>query len=357
MPRHTLPQSVASLKTMEVFLTKTTEEQIWDNLEKQMVGLEEKIEEYYDTLNDLTKIYIYTNPYDKYSIQDWRNQKPKLKYKYDKMRWLSENGEQYLAEYLRIIDIKHDIRKCNRAFPEWEEKLNQIIFYMDKYTPNTEELLYYETEKYQEAKKRYEEADAEYIKEHKKIFDHREFHITREKFKINDFSRNVICCGVEPEYWTTCKWCVEDERRLKDIKEAEVEQDRIIQEDMKRYEAEQQKKRAEKNKDIEYHICECCEYKTSNPDIYDRHLDSKEHKIKQNHTDWFCKCCNTQSRSKNEHEFHLKSSKHQKNMNGDLRGKPDIFRCECCSYDTPRKDLYNRHLLSKSHIKLANSSE
>lgn len=357
MPRHTLPHLASKMRTMEVLITQTTEETIWKHLEKQMVGLEDKIEEFRKHLNDLTDMYFHTNPYDKYTKQDWREGRPKMKHKLDRMYWLTMNGEEYAKDYFDMLNVISDIRICSRAFPEWSERLSDIMEVIEFVRFDTDELVAYESIKYKEAQKRYEESDTEYIQERKEIFNHREFHITREKFLMDDFSRNVMYRGVEPEYWTTCKWCIEYEQRLKDIKEAEAEQERLIQEDNKRYEAELKKKQAEKIENTEWFICECCDYRTSNPDAYDRHLDKKEHKVKQNHADWFCKCCNIQSRSKNEHEFHLKSNKHQKNA-GLLKEEEieiKMFRCECCDYETPRKDYYKLHLSSKKHIK--NSSE
>jgi hypothetical protein len=342
------------MRTIQVTLTQTTEEMIWTHIEKQMVNLESTIEMFRRDLNALTDEYFHTNPYDKYTVRDWRNNRPTQKYKLNRLRWLEDNGEEYAKEYFGMLDIINDIRICHRAFPEWNDRLCDIMQVIDFTKFDTDELVAYESIKYYQSKEKYEKEDAEFIKERRSLSDHREVHISREKFKTDEYSRNILCYGKEPAYWTTCKWCIQYEQQQKDIKDCEAEQDRIIQEEMKRYEEEQRKKQKE-IVETEKYECKCCDYKTRNGDAYDRHMDSKEHKVKQNHADWFCKCCSTQSRSKNEHEFHLKSAKHQKNVNGELESEIKMFRCECCDYDTPRKDYYKLHLTSKKHAK--NSSE
>lgn len=352
MPRSTLPVITTKMRTIEVILTKTTEEAIWTHLEKQIVGLESTIEMFSRDLNALTDKYFHLNPFDKYSVQDWRDGRPKQKYKLNRLLWLEENGEEYMKEYFNMLDIMNDIRICSRAFPEWAERLHDIMEVVDFAKFDTDELVAYESIKYYEAKKRYEESDAEYITERKLANDHRDIHISREKYLMDDYSRNILCGGVEPAYWTTCKWCIQHEQRLKDIKEAEAEEERRIQEDNKRYEAEQQQKRKAERQHRESYRCELCDLKWSNIDAYERHMESKEHRVKQNHADWFCKACNIQSRSNNEHEFHMKSAKHQKNVNGG-ESKIITYKCECCEYETARKDLYSRHLLSNKHMELS----
>lgn len=354
MPRSSLPNITAKMRTIEVMLTKTTEETIWTHLQNKMVGLEDKIDEYSNRLNELTNLYFHTNPYDKYTIKDWRENRPKMKYNLDRLRWISDLGEEYSKEYFDMLEVITDIRICNKAFPEWNERLSDIMEVIEFLKFDTTELITWERIKFYKSKEKYEKEDVEYIAEQKLLRNHRESHLTRERFLTNEFYRRVMYEGKEPEYWTTCKWCISHEKMLQDIKDAEAEQERIIQQEIKKHEEKKRQERAERVASIEYHTCECCDYKTSNIDAYDRHLESKEHRVKQNHIDWFCECCNTQSRSKNEHEFHLKSNKHQQNA-GLITDEIKMFRCECCDYETARKDYYKLHLGSKKHIK--NSAE
>jgi hypothetical protein len=137
------------------------------------------------------------------------------------------------------------------------------------------------------------------------------------------------------------------------LKDAEAEETRLIEESDKKYREQLKQKRLQQKSELDddVYICECCEYKTRNIDSYEAHLETKEHKVKQHHADWFCECCNTQSRSKNEHEFHLKSTKHQKNAGlipPELQAK--VYRCDLCDYETSRSDHYKLHLTSKKHM-------
>jgi hypothetical protein len=123
MPRASLPHYLAKMTTMEVFLTKTTEEQIWNHIEKQIEGLEEKIDGFKNDLEVLVESYYKGNPYDKYTIDDWRNQRPKSFYRGDKLKWIHDGGEEYAKSFFDMLDVFRDIRLCERAFPEWFERL------------------------------------------------------------------------------------------------------------------------------------------------------------------------------------------------------------------------------------------
>lgn len=352
MPRATLPNITAKMRTMEVLITKTTEEAIWTHLQNKMVGLEEKVDMYSKRLNDITDMYFHNNPYEKYTIKDWREGRPKQKYKLEKMRWLTDMGDDYAEDFFRMLEIISDIRICNRAFPEWNERLRDIMEVVEFLKFDTDELIIYESRWFRESREKYEKEDAEWIEEKRKYNSHRD-HITRENFMKNEYYR-LHYGSEEPSYWTTCEWCVKHEQNQKEIKEYQQEEERKIQEDIKRYNEKRRQEQAQRIAELEYHTCDICDYRTSNEDAYDRHMDSKEHRVKQNHTEWFCKCCNTQSRSKNEHEFHLKSNKHQQNAGLAIQ-EVKVYTCECCEYETQRKDLYNRHLSSKKHI--TNSSK
>lgn len=356
MPRSTLPNVLSKMETMEVLITQTTEEEILEHMKKEVVGLEDSINMYKKHLNDLVNKYFYTNPYDKYDIQDWRNNRPIRKYKHDSLRWLTEQGEDFMTGFFHMLKVINDVKRCVKAFPEWETTFEDVMDIIPFVSFDIDELIANESIRYFESKKKYETEDAEFLNERKLSFDHREFHVNRQKYQTDDFTRNVLCNKKEPVYWTTCKLCIMEEQRRKDLIEAEQNEIQRIEEDRIRWNEEQKQKRLKKKEEekVETYICECCNYKTTNYDAYDRHLETKEHKVKQNHADWFCKCCNIQSRSKNEHDFHLKSNKHQKNVNGNSSDKPEMYICKCCEYETPRKDLYNRHLLSKTHIKKAN---
>jgi hypothetical protein len=57
MPRATLPRCLLKMQTIDVCITKTTEECIWTHLQNVMVGLEHKLDKYGKILNDLTNLY------------------------------------------------------------------------------------------------------------------------------------------------------------------------------------------------------------------------------------------------------------------------------------------------------------
>jgi hypothetical protein len=173
--------------------------------------------------------------------------------------------------------------------------------------------------------------------------------MNREQFQQDEYYRTIIYGNKEPDYWKTCKWCIKYEQDQKDIKEAQAKEEELIEESNRIYRERMRQEEADRIASIEYQTCEICEYRTSNPDAYDRHMESKEHRVKQNHLDWFCKCCNILSRSHNEHDFHLKTTKHQQNA-GLISNEPTKYICECCEYETLRKDYYKLHMTSKKHL-------
>lgn len=355
MPRSTLPPYLSRLQTIDVVLTKTTEETIRSHMENMLVGTEESVDKFNSILDKLTQYYHDTNPYDKYTIQDWRNDRPKLKYKHDTMRWITDEGEEFGDEMMRLQQIRTDLFLCLRAFPEWRETMN--VYYLEGVLFNTDELIIHERIRYNQSRDKYQKEDAEYILEKTKRIDH-EYHVTREQYLRDDYIKRVMCYGKEPSYWTTCKWCIEAEKRNQDIKDFQKEEERLsreLEEEYRRNEAEKQQQLAKERKERTVYNCECCEFKTHNEETYEVHLGTREHTTNHHRHTWFCNECDTQCRSRNEYDFHIKSQKHRNKVNGVEAEEPTVFRCECCEYETRRKDHYKLHMSSKKHLSKSGS--
>jgi len=358
MPRTTLPRITANMMTMEVLITQTKEETIRAHLEAKQEWFEETLEVYRKHLSKLVDAFANSDPYAKYTIEDWRAQRPSMKHKRDKMRWITDYGEQFTDTYTEMLKFKNDYRLCFKAFPEWEDWLLDTVMLIERTTLDTDELLMYESLRYNESRKRYEERDAHFIAERWATTRHFENHLSPEQFMMADtFTRSVIYENKEPEYWVTCRWCIRDSEE----KRAQAEADRLVNEkgarEIEAFEKRQREAQVQADAEKEEFTCECCAYKTSNIDGYDRHMESREHKIKENQARWFCACCSTQSRSENEHTFHMNSTKHKK-LSGQIKDEdkePVKFVCECCAYETPRKDLFNRHMVSNKHLANAKS--
>lgn len=324
MPRATLPGCLSGMETMNVLLTKTTEEQIKAHIEKVIVDWPERMYAYELALDRLTQTYHSDNPnpFDKYTVQDWRSGKVTMKYRFNGYAWMSEEDN---ADYDELMKIRRDLMKCLRAFPEWREQFSEIEYQMQRGVVNPEELIRLEKARYYESKERYAQADAQYIKDRQASLDH-EYHY---------------------EHRETCERCVLRKQRMQEQKEYEEEERRKAEEDERRYRENQKQRRQAELETRKLNTCETCEYSTYGPDAFARHLESKEHKVAQNHKDWFCECCAFQGRSTNEYEFHLKSTKHKKNAG--LLEVVTEYKCECCNYETKLKGNYDRHLLSKGH--------
>jgi hypothetical protein len=345
MPRPTLPDCLRKLQTMTVLLTKTKEEDIKAHIQKVIVDWDAKYNVFRKLLNDVIWSYVNANPYDKYTVQDWRSCKPKLKYRYDKFAWMDEEQSD---TFLQLGKIKSDLFRCVRAFPQWHDEFADTLYEMERAVLDTDELVFVEGNRYYTSKKKYEADDAEYIKERSARTDHDYCHVTKQKYLADDYTRKILCNGKEPAYWDTCTFCISHEQRIQDQKDYEAEQRQRTEEDERLYRETQKLTRQAELETRELKTCETCEYSTYGEDAFARHLDTKEHKIKQNHKDWKCELCAFQGRSSSEHEFHLQSTKHQKNA-GLLEVVVTEYKCECCNYETKLKGNYERHLLSKGH--------
>ena len=258
-----------------------------------------------------------------------------------------------------MLDIITDVRVCNRAFPDWWEKMSDYMETIDKFKFDTEELLSYEYFNYMKSKKKYEEADAEFIGEK----DLKQLHRGHRPnaYYVELFKEDPIAVrfhkGIIPDYENTCKYCIQDkaireqkEQHLKEYEEAQKLQTETFLQELITRQAEERKQWIETRKE---HICGMCEFKTFSMNLYETHMNSREHTALANRKKWYCDCCDTQSRSDTEHKVHLNSTKHQNRFAGKGEDYVETFKCECCNYQTTRKDYYKLHMNTKKHMKNA----
>lgn len=361
MPRPTLPKFLERMRTMNVLITQHGEDDLWANMCRMNTLLETQGNVYCEMWNEFINKMFHKNPYDKYSVNDWRGHRVK---RIEESKWRDDWSENDADEYMKLLSVSIDLELCNRAF-NWENTKNDYADML--HTANsfrsrfdTDEFKCYELFKYNDARKRYEKDDAEYIKEKHKRAYHDEHHITGDS-PPQKFSAMLL--QIDAEYRTrnteerkTCEYCILIELRMKEREEAEQKHIAEMEEKNRlwREEKERQRKQeeAQMRRPSRMHSCDDCDYHTTNSSFYDDHIESREHKAVINRKNWFCKECGIQSRSMPEHEFHLKTRKHLKNC-GEVSDDEEVktYECKACEYTTPYKHVYQTHCKSAKHLK------
>lgn len=360
MPRPTLPKCVERLATMNVMITNHTESDVWNHMCVMIKQLESKGGYYYDAWNDFVNGIFHENPYDKYSISDWRLNKVK---RITNNMWRNDWTEADSEEFMKLMSICRDLTICDNGF-SWSEKkeeFDDMKNQADKFWLHfdTKEFDYYEKFKFDNALKKYKTDDAEYIKERNEFRNHEDTHITGNlptqkicafAFNNDEKYRNSII-----EKKKTCKYCIDLVRLAKERQEAEIEHERKAKEDSELWHKQQQEKRKEQEainrRPSRMFSCEDCDYHTTSSNIFDEHIESREHEAIQNLKKWKCSTCNTQSRYLREHLIHIQSKKHLK-LTGQLEeDEVKHHECKACSYSTPHKQVYQTHCKSAKHLK------
>ena len=345
MPRKSLPLGIKMMKGYTVVLTETTEEELQNYIHENV----EKFQMCYNIINETQNrfldLIIDQNPYEGMS---WRKPIKHLEW----IDWMGVQQDKYFALMKIIMDFKHDFSLCVNIL-EWEEP--EIKFMIEKYgniNDKENEFVIWERLRAKQSRSAWELKDAEWIIENKLMQEHLN-HKTRSEWEIEfkkieeemglAFLNRWFPTGI-PNTDETCKFCIAKQNFFKKgelvSKQEEQEQEQKNKEWTKQKEAEKQEH--EKLK------CECCNFSTFNSEVYDMHLESKDHQKQELISSLYCKTCKVQSRTKMEHQFHISTNKH-KYATGELE-KQTEFYCEKCNYKTNLKQHFEKHCLTKYHI-------
>lgn len=355
MPRQVIPESLKRMKTFNVHITETTEIQLWNHIQS-------KIEEYEKNstfLNNLQDEMVSRvrdeNPYYGKSFR-----KPLDRLIFDD--WLDE---KYTAILVSVSNFRQDVFLCNQAF-NWSEEhpeFNDLLHLIEKKTYNFQsEFIHFEKVRFQQAKKDWEIKDAVWVAEHKLKRDH-ESHRSKsywvEEFKTMsaDQIERWFPKGI-PDNEETCKYCIQaksdvKERAELEIKfETEVKENELHQKEQKRLQQEQNRMKHIEKREAELanrvlQKCEVCNFETYNAELFDFHMDSKEHIRLCAFKKSYCNDCKLQCRTMIEYGYHITTTKHKVNC-GEIK-KVTEFKCEACNYSTHLKQSYEKHLESKAH--------
>lgn len=343
MPRISLPPKIKSLQGYDVVLMHTTEEEI----KAHIYSTAKKFEEYFDLINAkqnrmLEKV-IDENPYAGLSFR-----KPIEHLEF--IDWMRNDKEKYFEMMKLIFQFKHDFAVCVEVF-KWKEP--EIEFMIQKYGNLGDkeiEFNLFEKARVRQAKTEWEIKDAVWIQENKLKEDHKshksksEWEIEFKKIKAEmgiDFLNRWFPDGI-PNTEETCIYCINEAKRKK---EAEEYGKKMELQQLK-YDEEWQKEKQKNPK--EKFTCECCNFSTFNDEVYEMHMDSKEHEKMELFTSLYCKDCEIHCRNKIEWNNHITTKKHKLKIG--MIKKQTEFHCEKCNYTTQLKQNFDKHCLTKSHI-------
>jgi len=360
MPRESLPSHLKSIKTMEVQLTKTTEEDLWKHFLHRFSNIEDEYKFIHDRLDKAIEYLYNKNPYYRHNFR--KNRCPDRIY--GCMEWLNSNIESSDYEkFWNYYDLRSDLKRCNGEFKwiddetkggEYSSMMYVIDRLLDQTKEKQQELEELDKARLQEAKNHWLEDDKEWIEEQELIKSHRH-HQPKEYYeeqirKDPDAKAFYERKGGIPNYHETCKYCIADielkkrqEEAIKRSEEERLEADRQWREEQERKREEERKERA---KPLKVFKCEECNFKTNLQYSYEDHMDSREHKQKVKCKELYCECCKIQCRTLIEYNHHITTSKHRKN-NGEV--VEETLYCECCNHTSTTKQNYQTHLKSKKH--------
>jgi len=366
MPRASLPPALKVLKSFDVVLTKTTQEELWSHFvdafswyRKRAYYLIEKIESIGEEIDA-------QNPFSKCS---WRNASslssyPSRKYEDENPYDVFDDAE--VERYNYLFKVKSDLERCGRLLgwaddEEYRDKFAEFTSIADEVCYDLQHKMHClaitENDAYVLAKHRWQTTHKDEIND-TQLRERHKSHKTRKEW-IEIFRTDPVaarwCNSIPPNDEDTCKYCIADKERrqmeekntlsrlMREQKEAEEEAHRRKEEEYAELEIEKERR----DMDTVKHTCEMCDYTTSSGSKFDVHLASKEHTTKLRLKSTFCTTCGIQCKNETDFTIHNNTQKHKKKV-GEIV-EPTQYRCDACDYITPSKYLYKAHCDTKTH--------
>jgi len=374
MPRKSLPVEMKRLRSFAVVLHVDTEEGIYTKLCELLDEVESKVDHKRRLQNSMIYSILRENPYADCS---WRETFPK---RLDFFNWMGNNVDEWSAFEVKFCNLNHDFDLCIQTF-NWYETKNEdasdMLSRIQKCEVNMkDEFEMYERDAYQKAKKLWEVRDAEWIADeklknthknkHKSFADNKKFYdfelAQNNKLGLQSLNEKLFNSfpngPVDTRDYENCKYCVEDrndEERKKKKDEHLLKCEKKHQDELKRQNEEFEKQRKVELKEKDPLVCKICTFCTYSDDLFDVHLESKEHAKRELLEKYHCKTCEFHGRNATEYMNHTLSKKHRTAM-GDLKSDTDDpkehkeHKCLTCEYSTYNKQNFEKHCTTKSHM-------
>ncbi len=365
MPRPVIPEVCKKMRTMDVNITKTTEEEIMNHMTDQFDKFCEEASEIKQKQSEFID-FIYDTAYKGVS---WRTKKPK-RYEWDD--WMSGKTD-YNTMIMKHFDYKFDLKLCLEAFntdPEFDIEMD--VVYFEVHHKNTYDLdvpFYFkmiEAQRYKESEEAWKIRDADWIRTEAEKSVHKAKHHSLdywtakyEEDKIK-WESDDIFQRREPNYLTEkysklestrdskCKYCVKEIEDEKQFAARQAKQETEFEESERQWKEQKEAERKQELESRHLYKCELCKYETYDEQSWESHEESKDHKKIQDLRKYFCSDCEVQCRNQMEYNIHIQTKKHKIKI-GEIE-KQTQFVCTACSYVTNLKQNYDKHILTKSHI-------
>jgi hypothetical protein len=370
MPRPVIPAECKKMRTMEVNITKTTEEEIMKHMEEQFDKFCIEASEIKRKQNEFLN-YILENGYKKFS--SWRTRLPK---RYEWEEWMGDKISHYSSMIMKHFDYKYDLKLCLEAFntePEFDIEMDPLyfeVFNKNSYDITTSDVLkFMEAQRYLEAKTKWETDDAEWIRErdlkkthdskhHPKEYHEEQIKLLEEKYGpckeqyIHREGKDGVLVSTEDDNCQHCiqakKWRSDKPAREKQQAEREAKLEQEQQESDRKWREQKELERKEMLESRHLYKCSECNYETYDEQAWEKHEDSKEHKKLTELRKYFCQDCEVQCRNQMEYNIHTQTKKHKIKI-GEIE-KQTEFICTSCKYTTHLKQNYDKHILTKGHL-------
>ncbi len=374
MPRATLDKWTYKLKTMEICITKHTEDDIYNHMVIMYGKMKELHSKYKQKLDDIMdglqhddkNIYHYTN-------YNWRQGEPSRFWLKNANYWyyvdLNDNDKETARnEVWLMFQIDCDFMMCDKYLPDWNTERpgwSDMLYDVNRMQIDMKDsydhIKVYEEWSFLECRAEWMAKDADFIKQKDLEREHRKNH-PRISLPVHTLYDNIIenepipypdqplrdDCVHCKTHWETMKANYDRAMAMRNkiIQEhEEYYRQKDLEEQKMKLKKEQQAKQyaemlAKKPKDSL--ICKDCQYEAYDDDDLDEHMESEDHKLKKR----YCKICNIQCKTDYDFNHHCETIKHKKNA-GLIDNKPKTYKCEHCDYETIIKANYERHIYSK----------
>lgn len=340
MPRVSLPSTLKSLKTYDVLLTQTTEDDLRSHFKIAFELFESGKSKYTTRISDVVGMFLESNPYVE---RDWKKHVPTRHYK-ETFAWFGEN-ENEMQEYFNFSSLLSDLNVISRHY-EWEE-LDDMKFEVQKFTDHIltsqKDILQLESCRFFQAKKSFEEENKDWIQEQAEIKIHKQNHHSGYGLRIKEEDGEIIDLS--------CKYCkldydkeIESVRRHKEYLNSKLEPKQETKIESIVVETKSLIKPTEQ-------VCKDCGFKSYYKSVFEYHKQESEHKQAIKLKSWYCTCCEVQLQTQIKYNDHIETLKHKKNI-GEIH-KPH-YSCEKCNYNTKFKHHYDQHIQSIKHKEIEN---
>lgn len=335
MPRATLPSQFKNIRSMEVLLTQTTEEEIWEVLKSKYDNFMKKKDTYVTNASNTYHTLIDGNPYaNKSKISE----RPLYE---NPCTWITEENT---VEYFGFFELDYDLQlykrlgeaKDNLLDMLWELERFRLIMTGFQNDIKTLEENYFRIENEKHKQRKRELLEKERAENPHKF--HKSIQYWEELFASDSFAK-VWHDGqnlVDYEVSKACEKCIE--RHNEEVQSPVQE---II---------EIKKQIVELKEHIKFvsqtYECKDCKYTTSSKELWTYHITSTDHKRILKLKDWVCDTCKVQSRTQIEWDNHIQTKKHLNKC------EVTDFVCEKCDYKTKLKHHWTQHCETKKHQEL-----